>query len=510
MPNLHRNRHAALLGAVALAAFAPCPCPCPCPRPRRRSGRWSGSRTGSIYGRCTADDVTGQEKKFKAKNYLAAAVEPQLAVNPLYPDELLFGVQQDRWSNGGSRGQRGDYSFDGGTTWKPSSTTGVTLCQNGPWQRSSDPWIAFSADGTTAYFSALTVDESANPNALAALSGQTVNTSHDGGKTWAPPSTLIIDNNINILNDKNSVWADRALPKFAYVVWDRLQQFNGSNAGVADEGENSGADAGAAAILFPQGMPARRQRGRPRADEPRARGAGRDRQTGEISAAGERADRVLAHDRSGQHVVRADHLARPRAQRADDREPDRDAAPGTTRELLHRAERQYERPAGAHRLRRIVRPRAALECGKLRPGDRQPAGEDAEPAWRGSARPTCCSRSRSTSRTTLPTWFGKTSGSTGDNEIAFAFSPDNGFEWTAPVRINQTPRNSANPLFQQALIPTVAVAADGTVGITYYDFQQRQGRGQDRSGRLLGGDVQHAHLGRQLPQQRATGRASRG
>ncbi len=60
---------------------------------------------------------------------------------------------------------------------------------------------------------------------------------------------------------------------------------------------------------------------------------------------------------------------------------------------------------------------------------------------------------------------------TGDDEVAFAWSPDNGFEWTAPVRINQTPRNPANPLFQQALIPTVAVAADDTIVVTYYDFR---------------------------------------
>jgi hypothetical protein len=56
------------------------------------------------------------------------------------------------------------------------------------------------------------------------------------------------------------------------------------------------------------------------------------------------------------------------------------------------------------------------------------------------------------------------------NSIAFAMSTDGGFTWSAPIRINQTPDNI--PIGnRQAFIPSIAVAADGTVAVTYYDFR---------------------------------------
>ena len=56
------------------------------------------------------------------------------------------------------------------------------------------------------------------------------------------------------------------------------------------------------------------------------------------------------------------------------------------------------------------------------------------------------------------------------DEIAFAMSTNGGFTWSAPVKINQTPANllSGN---RQAFTPSVHVSADGTVGVTYYDFR---------------------------------------
>src|SRR5262249_44064725 len=54
--------------------------------------------------------------------------------------------------------------------------------------------------------------------------------------------------------------------------------------------------------------------------------------------------------------------------------------------------------------------------------------------------------------------------------IAFSMSTDGGYTWSAPIQINQTPINipSGN---QQAFLPSIAVAANGTVAVTYYDFR---------------------------------------
>jgi hypothetical protein len=59
------------------------------------------------------------------------------------------------------------------------------------------------------------------------------------------------------------------------------------------------------------------------------------------------------------------------------------------------------------------------------------------------------------------------------DNIAFTQSMDEGLTWSTPVAVNQTPTDIP-PLDQQAFLPAVQVAADGTVGVTYYDFRFNQ------------------------------------
>jgi hypothetical protein len=56
------------------------------------------------------------------------------------------------------------------------------------------------------------------------------------------------------------------------------------------------------------------------------------------------------------------------------------------------------------------------------------------------------------------------------NGIAFAQSVDGGLSWSEPIAINRTP-NNIPPSDRQAFRPSIAVAADGTIGVTYYDFR---------------------------------------
>jgi hypothetical protein len=54
--------------------------------------------------------------------------------------------------------------------------------------------------------------------------------------------------------------------------------------------------------------------------------------------------------------------------------------------------------------------------------------------------------------------------------VAFTMSTNGGQTWSNPIAINQTPTNI--PIGdQQAFNPQVAVADDGTVAVTYYDFR---------------------------------------
>jgi hypothetical protein len=59
------------------------------------------------------------------------------------------------------------------------------------------------------------------------------------------------------------------------------------------------------------------------------------------------------------------------------------------------------------------------------------------------------------------------------DSIAFTQSTNGGLTWSTPVAVNQTPTNIPS-LDQQAFLPTVQVAADGTVGVAYYDFRFNQ------------------------------------
>jgi hypothetical protein len=58
----------------------------------------------------------------------------------------------------------------------------------------------------------------------------------------------------------------------------------------------------------------------------------------------------------------------------------------------------------------------------------------------------------------------------GIDAIQFSQSTDGGRSWSTPVKINQTPTNIPAP-DQQAFTPTIKVASDGTVGVTYYDIR---------------------------------------
>ncbi len=55
-------------------------------------------------------------------------------------------------------------------------------------------------------------------------------------------------------------------------------------------------------------------------------------------------------------------------------------------------------------------------------------------------------------------------------DIAFTMSADGGLTWSVPIRVNRTPLDIP-PANRQAFFPSIAVAADGTIGVSYYDFR---------------------------------------
>lgn len=158
-------------------------------------------------------------------SYVNSEVEPYLAVNPRDANHLIAVWQQDRWSNGSARGLLSALSLDGGTTWTGSQApfaecNGGTPANGGGFQRATDPWVAFSPDGT-AYQMGLVTNGSSF--AAGSSNAMTVSRSADGGRTWSNPVSLITDT-APFFNDKNTITADPLDTRFVYAVWDRLQQ----------------------------------------------------------------------------------------------------------------------------------------------------------------------------------------------------------------------------------------------------------------------------------------------
>jgi Neuraminidase (sialidase) len=158
-------------------------------------------------------------------SYVDAEVEPWIAIDPRNPNHLIGVWQQDRWHFGGARGNLTGISRDGGRTWTLtfahlSRCSDGNASNGGNYERASDPWVTFSPNGT-AYQSSLSFDQFDGNNAVL------VSRSTDGGSSWREPTTVILDTDPNIFNDKESITADPSESRLVYAVWDR-NDFSGS------------------------------------------------------------------------------------------------------------------------------------------------------------------------------------------------------------------------------------------------------------------------------------------
>jgi hypothetical protein len=152
-------------------------------------------------------------------NFAGMEVEPSVAVNPTNPVHLVGVWQQDRWSNGGANGTRAAVSYDGGATWTVSTPRfsrcgGGDADNGGDYDRASDPWVTFAADGTP-FQIGLAFDSRTGRNAIVA------SRSIDGGMTWTDPTVLRADTDPDVLNDKETITADPVDPGRVYAVWTR-------------------------------------------------------------------------------------------------------------------------------------------------------------------------------------------------------------------------------------------------------------------------------------------------
>lgn len=152
--------------------------------------------------------------------YRNSESEPFIAVDPKDANHMIIAHHIDRISvGGGAVGIGVKYTRDGGQTWSLARVP-LTRCSGAPmfsgtpgdFERSTDPWIDFGPDGI-----AYLVDEPFNV-AQDFSEAFTVARSLDGGQTWQGPFLIDRDPTVGAINayDEPKIAVDPAAPNIVY------------------------------------------------------------------------------------------------------------------------------------------------------------------------------------------------------------------------------------------------------------------------------------------------------
>lgn len=169
-----------------------------------------------VSGPSTLTTCTAGGSPDFAQPYPNTEVEPQVAVNPTNPNEMVGASQQDRWPDGGARGLTSWRSLDGGASWTKLPDVPWSACQGGPtrFSRVTDPWVSYDKAGNL-YFIGQPID-----SAELGISAVAVTTWD--GTTWRTPQLLIEDRgDRGVFNDKVSITGDPTRAGYAYATWIR-------------------------------------------------------------------------------------------------------------------------------------------------------------------------------------------------------------------------------------------------------------------------------------------------
>lgn len=109
-------------------------------------------------------------------------------------------------------------SHDGGAHWTEFTLPGLTTCTGGADNNAGDPWVSIGGDGTI-YVSSLVVRPGGPQKPEGAIISIVVSISRDGGRSWERPVTVERQTAPPVFTDKDAILADPRRPGTAYAVW---------------------------------------------------------------------------------------------------------------------------------------------------------------------------------------------------------------------------------------------------------------------------------------------------
>jgi hypothetical protein len=335
--------------------------------------------------------------------------EPHISVNPMNPANIIA-----IWTGGLIQSAMTGVSFDAGKTWQRIPLP-FTVCAGGPWLGAADVWVSFAPNGDC--YATATLGQTLD--ATATEIGVTKST--DGGLHWAAPVFIP-----NSSGSHPAITADPFDPRFVYNLWNGVPK--NSDPAVFSRSTDGGITWEPARVIFSPG--------------PASQGTIGGSQIcvlpdGTLVAFDELYT-TLNHSRGCvQQTITI------LVQRSTDRGQNWSASVSmipTTPYYDPCSSGQYtvfDPNTGQSTIEDSMNPMFAVDA---RNGHLYAVWEDGR--WSNFQ----------------------------FNQVAFSMSSDGGFTWSPPIRVNQTPLNI--PIGnQQAFLPVVAVAADGTIGVAYYDFR---------------------------------------
>jgi len=366
-------------------------------------------------------------------NYLNSETGARLAVNPTDPSNVIASYQQDSWFSSGARGAVTAVSHDGGSTWHGSIPhvsvcAGGTGANGGNFERAAAPQVAFASNGD-AFVIAGSYNKVQDRRTAILVAKAT-----DGGSTWTDPVQLVNEPVIgggSVRNYAARIVADPTDPNIVHASWLRVHSA-GAGVGWAAEGSFPHRQDG----FFADEMFTRTTDGG-RTWEP-ARAIFRphtpyDPGSHEVAALadGTVVDlvvRAVANPRKGKEWELVAIRSTDRGQTWSD--------PATVAPFFNLPDRDPDTGGG-------ISSGAVSLTADLTPTS--PGYGNLYAVWGGTTSAPDSNRA--------------------DNDIVMVTSSDGGRTWSAPVRVDRSPAGI------DALLPAVAVASDGTVAVSYYDFR---------------------------------------